>query len=1300
MNLDRSLVPLAAALVGALLLFTGPAGAASKLAQTVAASGCFSEDSSKGALITIASGWQGVPIDTLAATVGVDADGLLDDANYPRALAALETGTDRLARDIATYHSDICPLLRLQSVWPTDVAQKQQQFHNPYQPYFKAAQVALAFAACADGAWDGAFGPASRSAWQAESAVADRVPPLSAAAPTPAEVLELIRHLRSCAPEDRGTAVDAGPFVRVSIAADGCGLLDDSALGDALRVLDRDGTSARRLKTGLSMFWAVGCDPSERGDRPPAVDALLSLLRRAADPASPVHGVDVFAGASNDARLHYGSRFVAESTSAADRNLGVALLSTLGSDESWYFLLSAKAAGLIDALPPRPEIVPPARDDASEDSGPDGMIDSVEQERLYQHFLRAERGELAAIDVAREFIHSYRLPEDSDPGFLQNGIPINVDISHEDVVVAIRLGDLVLKFPAVGDLLSAEAPPQLNFAVATALFEGLGDAGQNRAVALPLLRVAAEGGLVEAQYRLAVADENGYGVDRNIDEAIRFYRMAADGGAQAADFDLARLYEEGGLVKPDPQEAAKWYAAAVHAAESQSEGSSYVAQGLQQRLTAGSVYLASAEGHDFLVTRAAAIPGTALALGNLYSCVDCGGVVNLAEAAAWYRRALSAGDHDAASPLARILMQYPDLAAHPGEAGSILADNQDLSARVLAWIATRGGAVTDDRTANAELANILRQSCLDVTDSDRSSDCATVGHDLAIGALSTRFVATGFNFLKELDAAVNADDQNDPEVGAAMIDVLAFYGDFDRASERLAKAGDAGDLAPPNGFFSRNPVIRRLVINQAVAGAAPNPSLVGFLQRLSARDDLDNTSSAFLKLLQSGPDADLASLGLVTGNLPDLRAAFAAQEARGGISRGLVTSARSLASALFGSGNREDALRYELIALQTERALEHAGGARGGPIPAALSEVCSLSRASHRVSRFGFDTTALVLAKRAVNRLQDVRREIAGLPEDLQLCFRDTVSDTYRWLADLFIGLERPAEADFVLSLLKDHEAFEFAGRDVSQVGDSFRPIPLSEAEQAIGGRIDEIAPPLTTQAARRLALLQKSNATSLTAAERAELGQLDAAIAAASERTDQLVRDIAGARGGDPEEIENQLLSMRGRLRHEVGGKAVAIRFVVLPTRMHAILITPSVITTHTWTTIDGKPFSEAALDAKIDAFRTVLQLPGVRPAGRRGRSLSAARGATCRRDRGQRGGPSPALPRSPAALHSVRSAQRRQPLPDRALRDRRSQRPADARRCRQGPRHGHFSARRQPVGRRLSATRIRPARTRRARA
>jgi hypothetical protein len=72
-------------------------------------------------------------------------------------------------------------------------------------------------------------------------------------------------------------------------------------------------------------------------------------------------------------------------------------------------------------------------------------------------------------------------------------------------------------------------------------------------------RLAADQGDASAQNNLGVMYENGRGVPQDYKEAVKWYRLAADQGDASAQYNLGEMYENGRGVPQDYKEAVKWY---------------------------------------------------------------------------------------------------------------------------------------------------------------------------------------------------------------------------------------------------------------------------------------------------------------------------------------------------------------------------------------------------------------------------------------------------------------------------------------------------------------------------------------------------------------------------------------------------------------------------------------------------------------------------------------------------------------------------------------------------------------------
>jgi hypothetical protein len=87
------------------------------------------------------------------------------------------------------------------------------------------------------------------------------------------------------------------------------------------------------------------------------------------------------------------------------------------------------------------------------------------------------------------------------------------------------------------------------------------------------MKAAAEQGIAEAQYALALMYDLGRGVPENDAEAVKWYAKAADQGYANAQYNLGFMYGTGEGVPENDAEAVKWFrkAAAQGLADAQSK---------------------------------------------------------------------------------------------------------------------------------------------------------------------------------------------------------------------------------------------------------------------------------------------------------------------------------------------------------------------------------------------------------------------------------------------------------------------------------------------------------------------------------------------------------------------------------------------------------------------------------------------------------------------------------------------------------------------------------------------------------
>ncbi|EJN15106.1 hypothetical protein PMI42_01327 [Bradyrhizobium sp. YR681] len=845
----------------------------------------------------------------------------------------------------------------------------------------------------------------------------------------------------------------------------------------------------------------------------------------------------------------------------------------------------------------------------------------VRERLLYDLYRRAKRGELDASIVTRAHLAALGYLKADKPEQVEDRVRADwfratltksdFNISIRQIPTLSRLAELVaLNDEAFAVALDA-ANPFAQSQLGIALTEGLSDAGKKPERGVRLFEAAATGESPFALLRVAQAYEQGYGVSADPVRAIAAYTRLANLGQPAGALALARIYEDGQLVPRDLAEAGKWYRALLAATRPEPPSSAGgdapdqqidwvngIADAIQDRMLAGAEFLSSPEGRQIVLEAAQKHPELATSLGDAFSCVDCGAAINLDAAAEWYRVGGGAASDDGS--LAENRLRLPRLLLalkRRDEAVTWLtsaAKNDALAANFLAYIQAE-----QDSAADALVALIsarLGPDACKVDDTETDEECVRFAHLLASGGLDLRLVKLGFDRLKMASdrtlALTPPKDRVTAEV-AAYADVLAFYGDFEEARSVLSRA--TGSLVGNDAYRARNAVIRRLINTRPSAANPRIIALKGLLDTLAAKGDSD--AGMYRQMLGVVPTPDPGKLDEPI-SYESATAEYHAQLARGGISRGLAAAARRLSEAEGQRKNPADAIRLEIEALNTELDLEKTAGIFTGPLPAALARVCLYSKASRRIFDLGSTDVALVLAKIAVNELQDVRRSVHELPERLQLCFTDVVSDHYRWLADLFIRQGRPAIAERVLGFLKDFEAFQFLDRDWRFRGIALDQLPLSNEELTAQNVIAEIRIPVALLGPRQRDLKERRSKSGLSDAEQQELDSIETQLKAYSAKSAGLVEQLRvaakTANEPDTEARLNSLGSIQSRLRIELRSDAVALHYVVLPNRMHIILTLPAgAQLTHTWDRLDDRPFDENLLNKKIALFRDKLRQP-----------------------------------------------------------------------------------------------------------
>ena len=771
----------------------------------------------------------------------------------------------------------------------------------------------------------------------------------------------------------------------------------------------------------------------------------------------------------------------------------------------------------------------------------------------------------------------------------------------------------------------------LNYAFATMVMEGLTPRGRNESRAFAHFAAGVDEKHAPSMFRVGLMMEHGLGTEADLETALQIHRRAVEldkSTSAPSALLLAERFEVGDSVERDWAMATHYYTKAFT-----NMGSAEVAHVIYDRLVDQTGFWSEGEGGGDLLTNiindsSRALPitadidhytraenkrdhakGIASELGRLYADTSSGQTFNWEEAVHWLR----IGDRDD-SLLRDILRLRPELAENAKKRASVEQIN------VPEWAAQSDPSAAMTHLANECHALNLVDFVLDYA-WNRAKQCADSLKRASLGFYNQNLVETAFAHLTaisdieleeieivgrmaplaesydpdyeakmrwwydevpEYDHRLYGDEARvTPEYTNQLVDVLAFYGDYEEA-ERRARIARGGTITA-----SLRP-LRRQVVRSLESGEATE-GLHALLNTLARQGN------------SSARDLLAALRGQINRNKPVLDIAVARERfesvAHMANSVSFAKNARQLAPIEADAGNLERALELEMMALKSDLTRSAAARLETGPIGRTLSDVCNLSKTSQRLFDYDAPEIAIVLAKRAVNRLQETRQLLSGLPERLRLCFLTQVEGHYRWLAGLLVAQDRPRESSRVIQMLKNFESFEFASRTRDLAGDAFDTLPFSDTEQRLWDALSNLTPPNGTLLSRLTTLRNLGAVRSLTTAEQLEMTSLEAQLDAETrERKSELhaVSDAVG-QAKPPDFAIGKLVD---RYLQSPKNKSTAIlQYVVGKDRLSLVLTTYRGQSTWSWDRIGNKAFSEDEINNKVKYLRGAVSDPGFDP-------------------------------------------------------------------------------------------------------
>lgn len=267
---------------------------------------------------------------------------------------------------------------------------------------------------------------------------------------------------------------------------------------------------------------------------------------------------------------------------------------------------------------------------------------------------------------------------------------------------------------------------------------------------------------------------------------------------------------------------------------------------------------------------------------------------------------------------------------------------------------------------------------------------------------------------------------------------------------------------------------------------------------------------------------------------------------------------------------------------------------------------------------------AVFFGKQAVNTIQEMRGKLLSLSENLQTSFLKKKEDAYRHLADLLIARGRLAEAQQVMTMLKEEEYYDFmlrgsAGVRKTAIAYTPQEQPWKKRYQEIAGQIAALGHELT-ELKRKKQMEQQPDAIQFQSRglagdnqpqsrgfaghdqniphqtlddEESRIQQIrnDLEIAHKAFRAylDELTAGLKETRGKETyAEFKEKRLDKARKLQRalrELGPGTVAVHYLVTNDKLHIILTTPEA------QLAKQVPISAEALNEKIYAYRETIR-------------------------------------------------------------------------------------------------------------
>ncbi len=317
---------------------------------------------------------------------------------------------------------------------------------------------------------------------------------------------------------------------------------------------------------------------------------------------------------------------------------------------------------------------------------------------------------------------------------------------------------------------------------------------------------------------------------------------------------------------------------------------------------------------------------------------------------------------------------------------------------------------------------------------------------------------------------------------------------------------------------------------------------------------------------------------------------------------GKAVTALNIGTLYVGAGTaKKDAgqIRQGIVEFQNALTLTKATGDKNAEADALgkIMDGYDALQYAEKNGEINYLRTAVVYGKMAVNRLQELRRNVDRLDTNTQKVFLKKIENAYRSLAGKLMKSGRLSEAQQVLDAFKDQQFFDFDRTPTKAAA----PLALTPREAEFIAILDRLGAELGTIGEKLFEFEKRLGADEPTVAEKTAKGKLDTDFTRSAVLFGVLLGNGELDFGSKPDAKDKtpqisgttEMQSILRDMSASTGQKTVAVYQLADQDEFRVLLISADSITTV------STPFKKELLDEQALNFWGLLQSPNYDPTG-----------------------------------------------------------------------------------------------------